>query len=113
VAIVISQRHVSDIDPAAMRVAGVLVELVFTGAHQLDALLCNIPCGFFFKDLYVKIEHPKLYQYFFKDLYVKIEHPMLYQYFVKDLCVKIEHPKIYHYFFKNLYVKIEYPKLYQ
>ena len=44
VVIVISQRHVSDLDPPAMRVAGVSVELVSSGAHQLGASLFKTPC---------------------------------------------------------------------
>jgi hypothetical protein len=37
VVIVISQRHVSDLGPPAMRVAGVSVERVFSVAHKLGA----------------------------------------------------------------------------
>ena len=36
--IVISQRHESDLDPPAIRVAGVFVERVFSGSHQLGTV---------------------------------------------------------------------------
>ena len=43
--IAISQRHVRDLDPPAVRVAGVSVELVSSGAHQLGASLFKPPCA--------------------------------------------------------------------
>jgi hypothetical protein len=47
-----------------LRVAGVSLELVFLGAHQLDASLFKTQCAWFVKVLYLKVEHPKLYQCF-------------------------------------------------
>jgi hypothetical protein len=45
-------------------VAGVSLELVFVGAHQMGDSLFKTQCAWFVKNLYVKVEHPKLYQYF-------------------------------------------------